>query len=373
MAHRLCRRTSRHDRRGSCILSRMRGRSVLEIGVAVAAALSAGLLAIMLAGPWLPEAADAAAPLPSASAAAPSATADEDLPPIGLYLLRGPFSFGPCLALELDAASYPLAEDAEGTATVLWWQRGMTGCDARTGEVQRVTARVARHLAEDDGHLVGYVVDFLVPPDAASDQRVPAQITILAAQSTADLLQALETSTPGSQGLVFDRVASVEPTLNPLPSATPTAEVSTRGPIGLYLLQGPLAENVCLAVSLADDSYPPDPTVEGDASVLWWEHGPSEPDDPAACLSRTGAVQEARATVTPNWDAGVPSGSPDAHLIRFMLPIAGDDAEFELAVVAEESNADQLAAVLLTDGGAEEVRLDRVDSIDPPLVPGPSP
>ncbi|MDQ2689837.1 MAG: hypothetical protein M3Y29_06150, partial [Chloroflexota bacterium] len=325
---------------------------------------------VMLAAPWLPQPAGAPAPLPSI-APVPTATVAAELPPIGLYLLRGPFSFGPCLALELAPESYPVAEGSDGRASVLTWERGMTGCDARSTDVRTIDATVSRILGEGgDPAVVGYAVRFRLPLNGGVE--TPVEISILAAQSTPELLQALETSTPGSQGLVFDRVASVDPTLNPLPSATPAPEVSNEGPIGLYLLRGPLVENVCIAISLADYSYPPDPAVDGDAFVLWWEHGPAEPDDPAACLSRTGQMQETPATVTPSWDAGVPHGSPDTHLIRFTLPVAGDDAAFELAILAEESNADQLAAVLLEDSGAEEVRLDRVDSIDPPLVTAPS-
>ena len=237
----------------------MRGRSVLEIGVAIAAALSAGVLAVMLASPWLPQAADAPLPPPSASSPAPSPTPAEDQPPIGLYLLRGPFSFGPCLGLELTAESYPVAEAAEGTATVLWWQRGMTGCDARTGEVQQVTASVARDLAEDDGHLIGYAIDFILPLDGDPEgQSVPAQITILAAQSTSDLLQALETSAGSSGfGLVLDRVPAINPVLNPLPSTAPTA----LEPMGLYLLEGRLQQGPCLVLELGAQSYPNDPNL----------------------------------------------------------------------------------------------------------------
>lgn len=346
----------------------MRGRSVLEIGVGVSAALSLGLLAVMLASPWLPQAAEADAPLPPTASTRPSATPGADQPPIGLYLLRGPFSFGPCLALDLRAESYPVADGAEGTATVLWWQRGMTGCDARTGEVQEVDASVTRELAEDDGHLVGYAVDFVLPLDGSTDQRVPAQITILAAQSTTDLLQALETSAGASGfGLVLDRVAAVNPTLNPLPSATPQAFE----PKGLFLLEGPLGEDgPCLVLELGEGSYPDDPASEGTARVRWWERAVADPEDPARCLTRRGDVHEETASVV----ALVRENDrPTVHGVHFLIALTpgGEPEDVDINILLEESTVEQLHATVVRPSGLPPLVLDRVDSIDPPLAPAP--
>ena len=347
----------------------MRGRSLLEIGVAIAAALSAGVLAVMLASPWLPQSADAPLPPPSASAPEASPTPAGDQPPIGLYLLRGPFSFGPCLGLELTAESYPVADDAEGTATVLWWQRGMTGCDARTGEVQEVGASVARELAEDDGHLIGYSVDFVLPLDIESEQTVPAQITILAAQSTDDLLQALETSEGASGfGLVLDRVPAIDPALNPLPSTAPEAFM----PNGLFLLAGPFGgDGPCLVLELGEASYPADPTVEGSGRVRWWERAVADPDDPAACLRRSGDIHEAEASViVAQRDE---RDLPAAYAVHLALPLTGGDEPqaVDLLVLVDESTPEQLHAAVVQPSDLPPLVLDRVDSIDPPLVPAP--
>lgn len=346
----------------------MRGRSVLEIGVAIAAALSAGVLAVMLASPWLPQAADAPPPPPSASSPAPSPTPAEDQPPIGLYLLRGPFSFGPCLGLELTAESYPVAEAAEGTATVLWWQRGMTGCDARTGEVQQVTASVARDLAEDDGHLIGYAIDFILPLDGDPEgQSVPAQITILAAQSTSDLLQALETSAGSSGfGLVLDRVPAINPVLNPLPSTAPTA----LEPMGLYLLEGRLQQGPCLVLELGAQSYPNDPNLEGAANVRWWDGAAPSAGVPE-CLGRSGDIHEGVATVrVAQQDEG---GIPVAYGVSFTLPpnAPGGAQEVGIVVLLDASTPDRLEARVVSGEAGSDLVFDRVDSIDPPLVPMP--
>jgi hypothetical protein len=358
-----------HDQPGSCILSSMRGRGLLEIGVAVATALSVGLLGLMLASPWLPQAADAPSPQAFEPSGAPSATPEGEQPPIGLYLLRGAFSFGPCLAIELSAESYPVAEDAEGSATVLWWQRGMTGCDARTGEIHEVSAAVARDLAEDDGHLIGYALDFVLPLDVESEQRVAAQITILAAQSTADLLQALDTSAGSSGfGLVLDRVSAVDPPLNPLPSATPLAAVP---PSGIFVMQGPLdAEGPCLVIELGEPSYPADPSADGAARVRSWQPSVRDPSDPAQCLYRRGDVDVTEGSVAVALDS---SGTLVAFDITFSVPVEGTGASrtIELSFDAAQRSPDHLeAAVLEPDLG---VRIfDRVDSIEPPLGPPPS-
>ena len=360
-----------HDPPRSCILSAMRGRSVLEIGVAAATAISVGLLVVMLASPWLPQASDAPIPADPEPTAAPSASQPEETPPIGLYLLRGAFSFGPCLALELSPESYPVADDADGTATVLWWQRGMTGCDARTGDVHEIDASVSRDLAEGDGHLIGYAVDFTLPLDEISEQSVAAQITILAAQSTDDLLQALDTSAgSGGFGLVLDRVPAVDPPLNPLPSAAPAAIQ----PTGLFLLEGPFGGNgPCLVLELTDASYPAEPGVEGTAVVRWWERAVPDPDDPAQCLRRLGDIQEVEASVivTVRDDSDMPA----VYGVHFILPLAaGDEPEgVDLLIELEESTVEQLHATVVRPSGVPPLLLDRVDSIDPPLGAPPSP
>lgn len=349
----------------------MRGRSVLEIGVAVATALSVGLLAVMLASPWLPQASDAPIPQAPETPAAPSATPGGEQPPIGIYLLRGPFSFGPCLALELSAESYPVAEGAEGTATVLWWQRGMTGCDARTGEVREVRASVARDVADDDGHLIGYAVDFLLPLDPESEQTVASQITILAAQSTDDLLQALDTGAGSSGfGLVLDRVPAVNPTLNPLPSTAPQAF----RPTGLFLLQGPFGgDGPCLVLELTDASYPADPGVEGTALVRWWERAVPDPNDPAQCLRRAGDIQEVEASVIVT--VRDENDLPAAYGVHLVLPLSGGDQpqDLDLVIEPEDSTIEQLHATVVRPSDVPPLVFDRVDSIDPPLGPAPSP
>jgi hypothetical protein len=358
-----------HDPLRSCILSAMRGRSVLEIGVAAATALSVGLLVVMLASPWLPQPSDAPMPAALEPSPEPSASADGEEPPIGLYLLRGAFSFGPCLALELSPESYPVSEDAQGTATVLWWQRGMTGCDARTGDVHEIDASVSRDLAEDDGHLIGYAVDFTLPLDASSEQSVAAQITILAAQSTDDLLQALDTSADsGGFGLVLDRVPAVDPPLNPLPSAAPTAIQ----PTGVFLLEGPFGgDGPCLVLELTDASYPAEPGVEGTAAVRWWERAVADPEDPAQCLRRLGDIQEEQASVVVT--VRDENDLPAAYGVHVRLPLASGEQpeDVDIVISASESTAEQLRATVVRPTGVPPLVFDRVDSIDPPLGPAP--
>jgi hypothetical protein len=357
-----------HDQPGSCILSSMRGRGLLEIGVAVATALSVGLLGLMLASPWLPQAADAPSPQAFEPSGAPSATPEGEQPPIGLYLLRGAFSFGPCLAIELSAESYPVAEDAEGSATVLWWQRGMTGCDARTGEIHEVSAAVASDLAEDDGHLIGYALDFVLPLDVESEQRVAAQITILAAQSTADLLQALDTSAGSSGfGLVLDRVAAVDPSLNPLPSAEPTA----LEPMGLYLLEDRLPHGPCLLLELGPQSYPNNPNLEGAANVRWWDGAAPSAGVPE-CLGRSGEIDGRVATVRVAQQSE--RGIPVAYAVIFTLPpnAPGGAQDAGFVILLDASTLDRLEATMVSGPVSSNLVFNRVDSIDPPLVPGSS-
>lgn len=344
---------------------------LLEIGVVVAAVLSAGLLAVMLAAPFLPQP-PAVASLPSESPTA-SATPEASGPPIGLYQMRAAFSFGPCLALELEAQSYPVAEGAEGTATVLWWERGMTGCDSRTGEVETVTARTHVVPDADDAAAppVGYTVEFAIPAVEAGGLRedappIRASITILARQSTAALLQAIEEAPGSGQGYVLDRVPAVDPRLDPLPTPTPVA--AGMGPTGLYLLRGPIvADGPCLALELARESYPVHPSGEGGATVRWWEPGGSDPSDPAMCLSRLGEMQEVAATVALVSDSG---GAEVGYAVRFAMPLTGgQSSDIEIALDVAASNRDQLQAMLVTPEPTTELGFDRVDELNPPPAP----
>jgi hypothetical protein len=213
------------------------GRRLIEAGTVLATVLSAALLALLLAAPLLPQPSAAALPLPSTTPrpSAPGASPAEALPPMGLFLMRTPFSFGPCLALELAPQSYPTAEGAEGAATVHWWQRGMTGCDTRTGEVETVDART--HIVPgDDGPNappVGYTVEFAVPGwdgfGPPGGPAIRASLTILARQSTDTLLQAVEDAPQTGQGYVLDRVPGIDPPPDPLPSPTPVPSPSAGG------------------------------------------------------------------------------------------------------------------------------------------------
>src|SRR5688500_17437003 len=200
----------------------MRRSRILEAGVALATLLSLGMLALLLAAPILTQPTAAVAPAPSSTPVQTDTPGDEQ-PPLGLYLLRGAFSFWPCLGMELTPISYPVGDGAgAGVATAFWWHRGMTGCDARTSEVEEVEATVERLAAEDASEeTLGYAVAFGLPASARAATRV--ELTILAARSTQELLQAVDTSGVGGQGLVFDRVEVIDPPLDPLPSQTPVA------------------------------------------------------------------------------------------------------------------------------------------------------
>jgi hypothetical protein len=123
-----------------------------------------------------------------------------------------------------------VADGTEGAATVHYWMRGMTGCDARTGEVLSTEARVLRAV-NDAGELVGYGLRFTLPllgsglpGDEA--QTVVAEIVILARQSSEQVLQAIEAE-GGGQGMVLDRVPEIDPRLDPLPTTTPVPTAST--------------------------------------------------------------------------------------------------------------------------------------------------
>jgi hypothetical protein len=347
------------------------GARLLEIGVVIVTVLSAGLLALLLAAPLMPQPsamneAPSSTPLPSASA-----LPEDVLPQMGLFLMRNPFSLGPCLALELEAQSYPVAGGVEGTATVLWWQRGMTGCDGRTGEVETVEARthVVPDSTDPDGAPIGYTLEFSMPlfdfnlGPMEDEPPVHVSLTILTRQSTDTVLQAIEEAPGSGQGYVLDRVPAVDPPLNPLP--TPVAAAG--GPTGLYLLSGPFTVGACVAIELTSDAYPVDPAAPGTATILWWEHAGSDPDDPTVCYSRVGDIQEAAAVV-------IARGVPAEYAVRFSAPLPGTESdELEFAIVGAASNRDQLQAVRVTPAGTEPMVFDRVDELNPPLAsPGPS-
>lgn len=190
-----------------------------ELAVGLGVLASAGILAAMLLAPFLPgPPAPSAAPSPAASGGGtPAPSAEAATPPIGTYRLRGTLGFdGTCLGMILDAAAYPVALGAEGSATVLAWQSPIAdtanpaACSTRSGELQREEALVVRVFDEDDpaAGLLGYSVRFHLR--GAGGQEVDMDIVILAAQSSRDVIQALDMTTTGS-GLVFERVAEIEP------------------------------------------------------------------------------------------------------------------------------------------------------------------
>ena len=345
------------------------GQRIIDGGVALAVLASAALIGLMLAAPFLPQ---RAAPEPVASATPlPSRTPEPITPPLGLFALRGPFSLGPCLALELGPTSYPVADDApDGTAAVMWWARGMTGCDTRSsgvGSVEATVAPVEDPDTPDDGP-IGYSVRFSLPlsEEAAAGAAVSVELTILARQSTQTLIQAVESMPTSGQGYVFDRVVSVEPELMPIPTTPP----STVGPVGSYLLQGPFdGDGACLVLELAATSYPGEPGAEGAASVRWWERGTPDPGSPTECFTRRGEVTSVPATVVTVTGDGSPTWS-----MRFTvggLDPAGP-ASVEIEIVLDPRTPDLLRATVVAPEGVAPLAFDRVDSIDPPLAPAPS-
>jgi hypothetical protein len=348
------------------------GTRFVEAGVALAAVLSAVMLAFLLAAPWVMP--TAAVPTPPEPTPRPSASAAPDIPPMGLFLMRTPFSFGPCLALELAPPSYPVAEGAEGTATVLVWQRGMTGCDSRSGEVESRTGttHVVPDAGDPDAPPVGYTVEFSAPLfdnsfAGGETPTVQASLTILARQSTAELLQAVEDAPGSGQGYVLDLVPAVDPPLNPLPTPVPL----TSGPVGLYLLAGRLGDDgPCLVLDLDDASYPADPGAEGEAAVRWWEPGSFDPDGPAECLSRGGEVGHIPASVTAIREGEDPAAIT-GHAVRFAIPpgAEGGPLEVEVRIGDTRDNPDQIDVTLVTANGESIIHFDRVDAIDPPLLP----
>ncbi len=235
----------------------------------------------------------------------------------------------------------------------------MTGCDTRTGEVEEVTASVTR-LADDDApdETVGYVVGFSLPTPAG-DPNI--EVTILAARSTPELIQAIAGA---GEGLVFDRVEVIDPPLDPLP----TPAVTALQPNGLYLLRGPFnTDGPCLVLDLDETSYPTDPSAAGAASVRWWERAVADPGNPAECLTRSGEVHEVPASVFALRDS---AGTPVAYTITFTVGAESGAAEdIEINVAVDESNQDQLVATVARPEGVPDLTFDRVDSIDPPLGP----
>ncbi len=343
--------------------------------VALAVLASTGLIGLLLAAPFLPAPA-AAVPSPSATPeAAPSSA--PGIPPLGLFALRGALSSGPCIALELEPQSYPVAEGApEGTATVLWWSRGMTGCDTRSGDVTSVAASVTPVADEDEpeGPPVGYAVRFSIPAgaDGGGDApRVSVELTILARQSTQTLIQAVEASSGTGGGLVFDRVDSVDPDLAPIPSQAPAAV----GPNGLFVLAGRLgSDGPCLVLELGPESYPTGPeATTGSATIRSWEPASPDPADPAQCLRRAGEVQEVTASVIAVAAADDPNGPPLAFAVSFPLPAPGGEApqDVEIHIPLATATRDGLEATVIVPDGVEPLSFYRVDSIDPPLGPSP--
>jgi len=339
------------------------GSRLLAAAVVLATVLSAGLLGVMLAAPLLSQ---PTALVPQASATPVPSDSAEELPPLGIYLLRDPSAYGPCLALELTPPSYPVGEDdGPGLARVYWWQPGIGGCDARTGEVQGLDATVERVPREDDpDETLGYAVSFSLP--LAVDVATPVQLTILAARSTQALLQVVDSGAgSGGEGLVFDLVEAIDPINDPIPSPTPVAALQ---PVGLYLLEGPLTTaGPCLVLELVEQSYPPDATTAGTATVRWWERAIADPDDPVACLSRSGDVHTVAASIVPVADA---DGELSSYHVQFFLPTSGtrEGQVVDMSVEVDRSTVDQLNGTVAGADGGIAVTLDRVDSIDPPLV-----
>ena len=339
------------------------GARLLELGVALAAVLSAGLIGMLLAAPLQPQPSPS---MPPASATARPAAAAE---PVGLYLAREAIGAGPCVAVELSERSYPADAESTGAATVLLWTRGVTGCNSRSGEIEEVDATVRRVPSEDPAGPAGYSIEFRIP-GGTEGPALDAEIAILPSrQPDPVLLQALDVTNPGF-GMVLDRVGSVDPPLDPLSTPVPVAG----GPTGVFLLRGPFtAEGACLALELTSDSYPTDTAASGPATIHWWEAAGQDVNDPALCYSRIGEMHEADATVMAITDGGDPSAVPTHYVVRFSAPLPGADAQgIEFSIVAETSNRDQLRAVGVVPERPAPLVFDRVDELNPPLTPSPS-
>ena len=187
------------------------------------------------------------------------------------------------------------------------------------------------------------------------------EVTILAARSTQELIQAIAGA---GEGLVFDRVEVIDPPLDPLP----TPAITALQPNGLYLLRGPFnTDGPCLVLDLDETSYPTDQSAAGAASVRWWERAVADPGNPAECLTRSSDVHEVPASVFAVRDS---AGTPIAYTITFTVGAeSGAAQEIEINVPVDESNQDQLVATVATPEGVPDLAFDRVDSIDPPLGP----
>jgi hypothetical protein len=339
---------------------------LVEIGTAIAVLVSAVVLGAMLAAPLLDRPAGTALAEPTAT---PEPSAESAAPPLGLYLLRGPYTAGagPCLGIELTPDSYPASESgAVGRASVLWWSRGMTGCDSRTDEIEEVAATVDRQAREGaPDETLGYAIGFTLPVRAGLTSHV--ELTILAERSTQELLQVVDTGGGGAQGMVFDLVGVIDPPLDPRATPSPAAALQ---PIGLYLLRGPLdSAGHCLVIELDEASYPPD--TDGRAGIRWWQRGDDDPDSPAPCLTRSGDVHDATASVTQLID-GL-TGDRIGYAIGFELvdPAKVGVTTIEIVVDVPRSSEDMLLATLTSEVGGPSIGFDRVDAIDPPLAPSP--
>ena len=341
--------------------------SRILLGVtALGTVISAVLLGVMLAAPFVPRASIAVGQTPSPT---PEPTPAEGLPPLGLFQMRDAwFAIDGCLALELRPESYPLDPDAVGAATVLYWQRGIVdaghpdACGTRAGEIEEIGAEVfaIRGDGSRSDEVVGYAVHFRL---RAFDVSVDPGLTILARQSNQDILQVTNEIDPGT-GLTFDRVDEVDPELvDPGPTPEPVAFQ----PRGLYLLAGPVApDGPCLVIELGELSYPAEFGATGTARIRSWERAGAQPGNPEDCLGGTGEVSEAETSV----NARGPEGTPDAYFIGLppqVVEAVGQDASLRVQVGG--STPDVLIAFVGTADGETRVTLNRVDAIDPPLVP----
>jgi hypothetical protein len=198
-----------------------------EILAGLGVLASAGILAVLLAAPWLEPAAGppTATAEPSASGtASPSVSPGLALPPLGTFQLDSPLDFGRvCLGIELEARAYPVAAGAQGAATVYWWESAIVdpghpaACLGRAGDLNVEEAVVEQLRDEDDpaGPPIGYSLLFHLPGPTGAIRDM--EVALLTAQSTPDRIQALDMTTTGS-GLVFERVSEIDPPLEPAPS-----------------------------------------------------------------------------------------------------------------------------------------------------------
>lgn len=346
------------------------GSRIVDAIVAVAVLLSGAALVVLFARPFLWPPAPVA--LPSAAPASSMDDGSTDGPLIGLYQLRGRLSFnGVCLGLELDDDAAPTDEGA-GSARVLWWLPtaidfgNPAACGSRAGELNAVTAGVEPAVDEAQGgeEVVGYSVRFALPAvDASPAARF--ELLILLNRSTPDALQVLVLSPQGSPGLVFDRVAAIDPPFEPRPSATPTVLIP---PVGIFLLRGTLeADGPCLVVELDSAAYPVDADAVGTARVRSWMPGGNDPDDPARCLTRLGEIDESDAVVTATGDPLAPGGV--SFTLTFALPLPGADGRTVGLEFLADQPPDLLHATLTASDSSVALVFDRVDAIDPPLAP----